>query len=74
MEDGDLLNYVNDHRIPMEICMTSNIQTKAPSSYEKHPLKFYYDFGLRMTINTDNRLISNTTVTRELAWPPNMPI
>lgn len=64
-EDGDLLNYVNDHRIPLEICLTSNIQTKAVPSYQAHPLKFYYDYGLRVTINTDNRLISNTTLTRE---------
>ena len=66
LEDGDLLNYVNDHRIPLEICLTSNIQTKAAPSFNKHPLKFYYDFGLRVTINTDNRMVSNTTVTREL--------
>jgi adenosine deaminase len=66
LEDGDLLNYVNDHRIPLEICLTSNIQTKAASSFNNHPLKFYYDFGLRITINTDNRLVSNTTLTREL--------
>jgi len=65
-EDGDLLNYVNDHRIPLEICLTSNIQTQAASSYETHPLRFYYDYGLRVTINTDNRLISDTTVTKEL--------
>jgi adenosine deaminase len=65
-EDGDLLNYVNDHRIPLEVCMTSNVQTKAVPSLEEHPLKFYYDFGLRVTINTDNRLISNTSVTKEL--------
>jgi adenosine deaminase len=65
-EDGDLLNYVNDHRIPMEICLTSNIQTKAAPSFQKHPLKFYFDYGLRVTINTDNRLVSNTTMTKEL--------
>jgi len=65
-EDGDLLNYVNDHRIPLEICLTSNIQTKAAATFKKHPLKFYYDYGLRITINTDNRLISNTTITKEL--------
>ena len=65
-EDGDLLNYINDHRIPLEICLTSNIQTKAAASFAAHPLKFYYDYGLRVTINTDNRLISNTTVTNEL--------
>jgi adenosine deaminase len=65
-QDGDLLNYVNDHRIPMEVCLTSNIQTGAASSYETHPLRFYYDYGLRVTINTDNRLVSDTSVTREL--------
>ncbi len=65
-EDGDLLNYVNDHRIPLEICLTSNIQTKAAASFETHPYRFYYDYGLRVTINTDNRLISGTTMTNEL--------
>ncbi|MEJ2634588.1 MAG: adenosine deaminase [Calditrichia bacterium] len=65
-EDGDLLNYVNDHRIPLEVCLTSNIQTGAASSMESHPLRFYYDYGLRVTINTDNRLVSDTTVTKEL--------
>ncbi|MCB0281430.1 MAG: adenosine deaminase [Calditrichae bacterium] len=64
-EDGDLLNYVNDHRIPLEICLTSNVQTKASLSFEDHPLKFYFAYGLRVTINTDNRLISNTTSTDE---------
>jgi len=65
-EDGDLLNYVNDHRIPLEICLTSNVQTRATKSFEDHPLRFYYDYGLRTTINTDNRLMSDTTVSKEL--------
>jgi adenosine deaminase len=65
-EDGDLLNYVNDQRIPIEICLTSNIQTKAASSFEEHPFRFYYDYGLRVSLNTDNRLISGTTMTKEL--------
>ena len=65
-EDGDLLNYVNDHRIPLEVCLSSNLQTKTVTSIEQHPLRFYYDYGLRTTVNTDNRLISNTTVTDEL--------
>ena len=64
-EDGDLLNYVNDHRIPLEMCITSNVQTKSVESYEKHPIRFYFDYGLRVTINTDNRLISKTTLTDE---------
>jgi len=68
-EDGDLLNYVNDHRIPLEICLTSNVQTGAAPSLSKHPLRFYYDYGLRLSINTDNRLISDTTVTNELYLP-----
>ncbi len=65
IEDGDLLNYVNDHRIPLEICITSNLQTKAISGLKEHPLGFYVDYGLRVTLNTDNRLISNTTLTDE---------
>ena len=61
-EDGDLLNYVNDHRIPLEICPSSNVQTRAVTDLESHPLKFYFDYGLRVTVNTDNRLITDTTV------------
>jgi adenosine deaminase len=64
-EDGDLLNYVNDHRIPLEICVTSNVQTRACESYESHPLPFYLSYGLRMFLNTDNRLVTDTTSTEE---------
>jgi adenosine deaminase len=66
VENGDLLNYVNDHRIPLEVCPSSNMQTRAAASWETHPVDFYVDYGLRVTINTDNRLMSDTTVTREL--------
>jgi adenosine deaminase len=66
IESGDLMNYVNDHRIPLEVCPTSNLQTRAAKSWEGHPVDFYVDYGLRVTINTDNRLISNTTVSNEL--------
>ncbi|MCB5267595.1 MAG: adenosine deaminase [Candidatus Cloacimonetes bacterium] len=65
VEDGDLLNYVNDHRIPLEICIKSNLHTKAVSNIKSHPIDFYIDYGLRVTINTDNRTISDTTVTDE---------
>ncbi len=65
-EDGDLLHYVNDHRIPLECCPSSNVQTGAVASLGGHPLKFYSDLGLRVTVNTDNRLITKTTVTEEL--------
>lgn len=65
-EDGDLLHYVNDHRIPLECCPSSNVQTGAVKDLRTHPLKLYHDLGLRVTINTDNRLITDTTVSREL--------
>lgn len=66
VENGDLLNYVNDHRIPLEVCPSSNLQTKAATSWETHPVDFFVDYGLRVTINTDNRLVTDTTVTKEL--------
>ncbi len=65
-EDGDLLNYCCDHRIPLEINLKSNLQTGAINDLTMHPLRMYYDYGLRCCICTDNRLISNTTVTDEL--------
>jgi adenosine deaminase len=65
-ENGDLLNYVNDHRVPLEMCPSSNVQTRSVADFESHPLKFYFDFGLRVTVNTDNRLITDTTSTKEL--------
>ena len=65
IEDGDLLNFMNDHRIPIEICLTSNLHTKAVERIESHPVQLFIDYGLRVTLNTDNRLISNTTLTDE---------
>lgn len=64
-ENIDLLKYVNDHRIPMEICLNSNIHTKSISSLKLHPFPEYLNNHLRVTLNTDNRLISNTTLTNE---------
>jgi adenosine deaminase len=65
-EDGGLLHYVNDHRIALECCPSSNVQTGAVRDLTSHPLKLYHSLGLRVTINTDNRLITDTTVSREL--------
>ncbi|MCH7764554.1 MAG: adenosine deaminase, partial [Candidatus Marinimicrobia bacterium] len=64
-EDKDLMNYVIDHRIPLEICLTSNWQTKSIRSLKHHPIKYYYNQGIRVTLNTDNRLMSGTTLTDE---------
>lgn len=65
-EDETLMNFVRDHRIPLEVCLTSNVQTKAVMRIEHHAFKRYLDNQLRVTLNTDNRLISRTTVTDEL--------
>jgi adenosine deaminase len=65
-EDGDLLHYIADHRIPLECCPSSNVQTGAVRDLASHPLKFYFNLGLRVTINTDNRLVTDTTVSQEL--------
>ena len=64
-EDPDLMRFVNDFRIPIEICLTSNVQTRAVSSFEEHPVRMYYDQGIVLSLNTDNRLMSATTVTEE---------
>jgi adenosine deaminase len=65
-EDGDLLHYINDHRIPLEVCPSSNVQTGAVRDLSSHPLKLYANLGLRVTVNTDNRLVTDTTASKEL--------
>ena len=64
-ENKDLMRYVNNHRIPLEICLTSNWHTFSVRSLKHHPMRYYYDQGIRVTLNTDNRLMSNTTLTKE---------
>ena len=65
IEDPELTDYVNDRRIALEVCLTSNVQTRVADSYETHPLREYFDRGLNVTLNTDNRLMSATTLTDE---------
>ena len=64
-ENEDLMNYVQDHRITLEVCLTSNWHTRSVPSLEEHPFKYYYDRDIRVTLNTDNRLMSDTTLTKE---------
>ncbi|HEU4995973.1 MAG TPA: adenosine deaminase [Gemmatimonadaceae bacterium] len=64
-EDQALLDYVNDRRIAVEMCLTSNVQTSAAPSYGGHPLREYYEAGLNVVLSTDNRLMSATTLTDE---------
>jgi len=62
---GDLAQYVLDKRIPLEICLLSNVHTGATPSLELHPFRILYQEKFRVTLNTDNRLMSDTTMTRE---------
>ncbi len=64
--DPDLMQYFVDHQVPLEICPTSNVQTHVVTSFEAHPLKKYVEAGIPVTINTDNRLFSRTSMTDEL--------
>src|SRR5262249_13379347 len=53
--------------VAIEACLTSNIQTRAARDYASHPLRTWLDHGLRVTLNTDNRLMSRTTLSEEYA-------
>ena len=64
-EDPELLHFVRDFRIPLEVCPTSNVQTGATPSLANHPIRTYYDRGLVVTVSTDNRLMSGVTLTDE---------
>ena len=64
-EDPALTEVVNERRIALEICLTSNVQTRAAQSYEVHPFRRYFDAGMNVVLNTDNRLMSGTTLTDE---------
>lgn len=63
---GRLASYVRDKRIPLEMCPRSNVQTGAAASIADHPIGTLKDLGFRVTVNTDNRLMSGTSMTDEL--------
>ena len=64
---GRLAGYVRDRRVPLELCPTSNVQTGAVGSLAAHPLGLLTELAFRVTVNTDNRLMGDTTLSRELA-------
>jgi adenosine deaminase len=61
-----LAQYVLDRRVPLEMCLSSNVHTGAVRSIGEHPFRLYYDAGFRVTLNTDDRLMSDTSMTKEL--------
>lgn len=65
-ELGRVAAIVRDKRIPLEMCPTSNVQTGAVPSIAKHPFDLLARLRFRVTVNTDNRLMSDTTMSREM--------
>jgi adenosine deaminase len=66
VKDKDLLNFVIDHRIGVEACPISNWHTGAVKSLDEHPIKKLLENHVRVSINTDNRLCSDTSITEEI--------
>jgi len=64
---GRLAAYVRDTRIPLEMCPTSNVMTGAAKSIEDHPIGLLRSLSFRVTVNTDNRLMSRTSMTKEFS-------
>lgn len=67
IDDSALTAYVRDHQIPVEMCLTSNRQTRAVPSLAAHPLRRLLDQGLAVTLSTDNWLMSDVTLSGEYA-------
>jgi adenosine deaminase len=62
---GSLAQYVLDHRVPLELCLSSNVHTGATPTLEQHPFPIFLKLGFRVTLNTDNRLMSKTSMSAE---------
>jgi adenosine deaminase len=73
---GGLAHYIRDRRIPLELCPSSNVHTGVAPTIAEHPIKLLRDLRFRVTLNTDNRLMSDCSMTSEMqalvdafAWP-----
>ena len=65
VEDAELMTLIRDNDVHLEVCPTSNIQTNVFATIEDHPAAQIYESGISMSINTDSRAISDTTLSRE---------
>ncbi len=65
-EIGDVARYVWDRQVPLEVCPSSNLQTGIADSIAEHPVTLLNDLGFAVTLNTDNRLMSGTSLSREM--------
>ena len=64
---GSLAHFIQDKRIPIEMCLSSNVGTGAASDFESHPFNIFFKNNYRVFLSTDNRLMSNTTLTKEMS-------
>lgn len=65
IEDPDLVELIKERRIALEICPTSNLQTGVVTDIKEHPIKKYYDAGVRVTVGTDDMVVCDTTLRKE---------
>lgn len=65
-EDPDLMAYVANNRVPLEVCLSSNLQSCVVDDLARHPFRHYLQKGLRVCLNTDNTLFARTSPTKEL--------
>lgn len=66
IRDAKLMAYLKEYQIPLEVCVTSNVQTKGAASYEEHPILCMLNDGIKVTVNTDNMTVSGTDLDREI--------
>ena len=71
---GKTAEYVRNHQVPLEICITSNIHTNMYENFSQHPVKDLIDLEFNVSINTDNRLMSNTSINKEIDIAKNLGI
>ena len=64
-ESEEVMRQLREEEIPLEVCYTSNLQTKAAKTLPCHPIRLFFDKGLLVTVNTDNMSVSDTTLKRE---------
>ncbi|MFP4687866.1 MAG: adenosine deaminase, partial [bacterium] len=65
IDDEQLMQEVIEKEIPLELCLTSNLQTQAVKSIDEHPFPIFYEKGVKVTINTDDPRVSNTDINEE---------
>ncbi len=66
INDPEMMDWLKERGVPLEICLTSNVQTRTVPDLPSHPVRRLYDYGIRISLNTDDPAISDITFSREL--------